>query len=158
VVYNPAITLASTVRVNTPSLTAKGKVAQISVTLNLATGAQDMRLKIALSRHGGSGIASDTPITAPSQPAQPPETPTPRTYAIGVTSGGKTGDPADNPDWDGYICNAYGGAQTDSTNLYRERFVLKMPEIEGTARNATEVQQATSYEVAVPEDELTMSY
>ena len=69
-----------------------------------------------------------------------------------------TGAPADNDAWDGYICNAYSVAQTDPSNLYRERFVLNMPEIEGTARQATSVAGVASYEVAVPQDELTMSY
>jgi len=157
-VYDPSITLASTVRVNTPSLTAKGKVYSYVETLNTANGELNMQLDLAISRHGGSGIATDDPITAPTQPAQPAETPTSRTYSVGVHIGGVTGASADDPTWDGYICNAYGAAQTDPTNLYRERFVLNMPAIEETARNATEVQQAVSYEVEVPQDELTMSY
>jgi len=157
-VYDPSITLASTVRVNTPSLVAKGKVFAYTERLDVSTGAQEQTLEIAISRHGGSGIATDDPITAPTQPEQPDETPTSRTYALGVHIGGVIGAGADDPDWDGYVCNAYADAQTDPTNLYRERFVVRMPEIEETARNATEVQATQSYEVEVPEDELTLSY
>jgi hypothetical protein len=126
--------------------------------LDLNAGFPELDLVLALSRHGGSGIASDDTIAAATKPTQPAETPTDRTYVLGVRAGGVTGAPADNDAWDGYICNAYSVAQTDPTNLYRERFVLNMPAIEGTARDATEAPQTASYEVAVPQDELTMSY
>lgn len=157
-VYDPMITLASTVRVNTPDFVAKGKVFAYTERFNLNTGEPSLDLTLALSRHGGSGTASDDSIAAAGQPAQPAETPTPRTYQLGVRAGGVTGAPADSDAWDGYICNAYSVAQTDPSNLYRERFVLNMPEIEDAARDATEVAQPASYEVAVPQDELTMSY
>lgn len=157
-VYDPTITLASTVRINTPDFVAKGKVAAYTERLDLQTGEPLLSLELALSRHGGSGLASDDPLTAPAQPAQPSETPTARTYQLGVRAGGTEFAPADDDTWDGYICNAYLAALTHPEKAYRERFVLNMPEIEDAARNATEVAQVASYEVAVPQDELTMSY
>ena len=62
-----------------------------------------------------------------------------RTYQLGVRAGGTEFAPADNDAWDGYICNAYSVALTHPENSYRERFVLNMPAIEGTAREATEI-------------------
>jgi hypothetical protein len=157
-VFDPTITLESTVRLTTGSISAKGKVYSYREQYNLETGALDQAIELAISRHGGSGIASDDPIVAPSPPAQAAETPTPRTYAVGVEIGGVIGAPADSDALEGYVCNAYGPARTDPTNLYRERFVLNMPEIEAAARNATEATQASALEVAVPQDELTITY
>jgi hypothetical protein len=156
--YNPAINLSSTITVNTPSLVAKGKVFSYDETLNFSSGRPEMSVVLALSRHGGSGSASGDTLDAPTQPDQDQETVTARTYYLGARAGGTINAPADSDEWDGWITNAYGAGVTDPTTLYNERFVLRMPEIEDTARNATEVQAATTYVVEVPEDTLTLSY
>jgi len=156
-VFNPAITLAATVRINTPYLIAKGKVYALREVFNPVDGSVDFEITLALSRHGGSGLASDTPVAAPATPEQTQETDTGRSYVIETRAGGVTGAPADDESWDGWITNAYGPAQTDPTNLYRERFKLRMPEIEEAARQATEVVQDADFEVEIPQDELTMS-
>ncbi|MEE4188383.1 MAG: LamG domain-containing protein [Roseobacter sp.] len=158
VVYDPTVSLADTRRVDTPHLKATGKVAAIRETLGVDSGDTQMEVEIAVSRHGGSGLATTTPIAPSPAPQQPNEFPTSRFYYVGHRSGGVTGALPDNEDWDGWITNAYGGARTDPGNLYRERFVLKMPEIEKTARQTVTAGQATNYVFAVPQDELTLEY
>jgi hypothetical protein len=157
-VYDPTIDLSRTLRVNTPGLVATGKVAGYRETLDTGTGALTMRVELAISRHGGSGLAVDEALDPAPEPTQPTETDTGRTYTVSTRSGGVIGAAADNDEWDGWITNAYGGARTDPSNVYRERFVLRMPEIEAEAREAIAVQQVVEYEAAVPQDELTMVY
>lgn len=156
-VYDPSITLASTVRVNTPHLVATGKVYALRETLDPIAGAVELDLELAISRHGGSGLAVDDPVTAPATPDQEQETNTGRVYVMQTHAGGVTGAPPDSDALEGWITNAYGPARTDPSNLYRERFFIRMPEIEGAARQKTEVAQAADYILAVPEDELTLS-
>ena len=157
-IYDPNITLEKTVRLNTPHFVAKGKVFSYSETLNLLTGQPEMTVVLAISRHGGSGSASSDPLDPLPEPTQPQEQTTSRNYFMQSRAGGVTGAPSDDETWDGWISNAYGAAQTDPDNLYRERFVVAMPEIEKTARDASVVLQSLEYEVEVPQDELTMSY
>jgi len=157
-VFDPAITLESTVRIETPSLVAQGKVAGYRERFDLRTGALEQSIEVAISRHGGAGIASESPLDPPAPPPVPSETPTARSYNVGVHVGSKSTSPPDDPDWDGYVCNAFGPLADDPSKAYRERFVLNMPEIEQAARNATEVGQAATYTVVVPQDELTLSY
>jgi len=155
-VYDPTITLASTVRVNTPYLVAKGKVFGIIETWNTETGALDMDLTLALSRHGGSGVAVDSPLDAADQPAQATEDATDRVYVMGYHIGGLTTVP-DNEEWDGWITNAAEAVHVPGGEIYRTRMVVNMPEIEEAARDATVLQQPASYTLAIPEDELTLS-
>jgi len=155
-VYDPTITLASTVRVNTPYLVAKGKVFGIVETWNTQTGALDMDLTLALSRHGGSGVAVDSPLDAADQPAQATEEATDRVYVMGYHIGGLTTVP-DNDEWDGWVTNAAAAVHVPGGEIYRTRMVVNMPEIEEAARDATVLQQPASYTLAIPEDELTMS-
>lgn len=158
-VYRPDITLAHTVRVNTPYLVAKGKVKRIVETLDPYTGRQDMELGVALSRHGGSGLAVDDPLDPVATPDAPAEEASSRLYTLGYHLGSTTTSPADSDAWDGYVINVgTNGVLYDAAGeVYSERFVLAMPEIEDAARDAAAVQQAQTYEVVVPEDELTMS-
>lgn len=157
--YRPDITLATTARVNTPGLVGKGKVRRIQEAMDPTTGELSMELGLAISRHGGSGLAVDDPLTAAPQPVAPAEDATPRTYTLGYRIGSTAFSPAEDPDWDGYVANvASNGALYDANGpVYRERFTVTMPEIEAAARDATAVQQAQTYQVAVPQDELTMS-
>lgn len=154
--YDPSIDLSRTVRVNTPSLKATGKVRRLREVLDTASGWPAMTLSLAISRHGGSGTAtSDTLAPAP-VPAQPVETNTGRNYYVSHHAGGVIGAPQDTDALDGWITNAYGAARTDPTNLYRQRFRLNMPVIEQTARQAVAVQQAVEFDSIVPQDELTL--
>lgn len=156
-VYDPTITLASTVRINCPYLVATGKVAGLRETFDLASGDLVMVLELALSRHGGSGSAADDTLTAPSAPAQADEVTSSRHYFAPIRVGGIPGAVTDSDELDGWLTNAQESERTPGAALYRERLVLRLPAIEEGARNATEVAASVSYSVAVPQDELTLS-
>lgn len=155
--YTPGLFLDHTVSINTPYLVAKGKVAAIGESYDVNSQQPKMVAVVALSRHGGSGSGTDTPVEAAAKPEQAEEEPTARSYYLQHRSGGTTGAIPDDPDWDGWITNAFGAAQTDPTTRYRERFSIRMPEIEQVARASTSAQQAVEFTVAVPQDTFTMS-
>lgn len=156
-VYRPDLSLAQTVRIETPYLTCQGKVAAYEERFALDTGALDLTVEIALSRHDGSGLASDTPVTAAAAPALPAETASSRHVVLGYHMGGTAESIADNPDWDGYVTNVNELVQAPGAHVYRRRFVVAMPEIEPAARDALSVPKTAGYTVAVPEDLLTLS-
>lgn len=156
-VYSPSITLESTVRVNTPYLVCKGKVARYSERLDIDTGEPSMSIEVALSRHGGSGLASDDPLDAPAAPAAAEETPTARTLYLPYHLGGEEFSAVEDEDWDGYMCNVSEILRFAGAPVYEPRFVVKMPEIEETARDTSTTQQPVTFELEVPEDELTVS-
>ena len=156
--FDPSITLESTVAVSTAYLTAKGKVARIRETLDTGSGRLDQELEIALSRHGGSGLAVDDPLDAADAPEQTQEETSARHYYMQYRIGGTVNCPADNEDWDGYMTNVQASLRYPGAAVYRERLVVAMPEIEAAARDATRVPAAQSFEVEIPEDTLTMSY
>ena len=124
---------------------------------NPVTGEIDMRVDLAISRHDGSGLAVDDPLTAPTPIEQPQEENTGRTYQFGYTIGGEEFAPPDDPDWDGYISNVDERIRFPGAEIYRTRLVIRMPEVETEARDALAEDEVTQYTVAVPQDELTMS-
>lgn len=157
-VYDPSIDIDQTVRVATTYLTAKGKVAAMREMMDTSDGDIVMAVEIALSRHGGTGLASDDPIEAAEQPDQPTEEPTPRVYYVPYRMGGLVNAPQDDDEWDGYMTNVQESLRDPSGGVYQQRLVLKMPAIEESARDAQAIPQTASFEVEIPEDELTMSY
>jgi hypothetical protein len=158
-VYDPSLTLDKTIRVNTPYLLAKGKLARITETLDLVTGEPRQVLELALSRHGGAGLAVDDTLEAPTAPSAPAETPTARTVYLPYRLGATEFSAADDPDWDGYMTNVAAGSPIYDAagEIYRDRFVVRMPEIEEAARDAVSAQAPQTYELIVPQDELTVS-
>lgn len=157
VVYDPSVSLASVRQVTVDGLDTTAKVSEVRETLDPVRAQSDMTVRLAISRHNGTGSVSNSPLDPAPEPTQPAETNTGRSYVVGHHSGGVTGAAPDDENWDGWITNAYGTARTDPANLYRERLVLNMPEIEDTARAATEVTAAQTYTCAIPEDPLSMS-
>jgi hypothetical protein len=155
-VYRPDVSLSSTVEVDTPYLTCTGKVARIEETIDPTTGTLDQTLEVAISRHGGSGLAATTPTAPVEQPEFPAEEPTPRSYTVQYRIGGTTNAQEDDPEWDGFVTNVQPFRRVPGEPLYETRFVLKMPEIESTAREAIDVPAAESFELEVPEDPLTI--
>ena len=72
--------------------------------------------------------------------------------------GGLVNAPQDDDEWDGYMTNVQESLRDPSGGVYQQRLVLKMPAIEESARDAQAIPQTASFEVEIPEDELTMSY
>lgn len=156
-VYNPFITTDKTLRLNTTHVQAKGKVYRLREKFDSETGEITMRVDLALSRHGGTGLASNDPQDPAPEPPPSTEQATARVYIIPWRMGGLAVSPVEDPTWDGYFTNPDPNVQT-GPNLYEQKLVVEMPEIEEAARNATAVQAEQFYELIVPEDELTMSY
>lgn len=156
-VYNPVITMDKTLRLNTTHVQAKGKVHRLREKFDTQTGEIMMRVNLALSRHGGTGLASNDPQDPAPEPPPPTEQATARVYILPWRMGGLVGSPVEDPTWDGYFTNPDPNVQT-GPNLYEQKLIIEMPEIEEAARNATAVQAEQFYELIVPEDELTMSY
>lgn len=157
-VFDPSITLASTVAIDTTYMDAKGKVARIRESLDLESGRLDQEFDLALSRHEGSGLAVDDTLEAADAPEQPQEETSARHYYMQYRIGGTVNCPTDNEDWDGYMTNVQESERYPGAAVYRERLVVAMPEIEAAARDATRVTAAQSFEVAIPQDTLSMSY
>lgn len=155
-VYYPPLQIEHTVRIDTPSLKATGKVARLRETLNPVNGIIDMQVDLAVSRHDGSGLAVDDPLTAPDPIEQPQETNTGRTYTVGYHIGGEEFADPDDPNWDGYVSNVAEILRFAGAPVYRTRFVLRMPEVETEARDELTEDEVTPYEVAIPQDELSM--
>lgn len=157
-VYRPDMDLAKTIRVQGAYLTAQGKLAAIDETLDPVTGALSMTITLALSRHGGSGTASDSPLNPSSRPDVTSETPTARIHALGLRLGQTAGSPADTGEVDGYFANVpSNGDDYDATGpTYQRRLTVNYPEIEAAARQAVAAPITTAYTVAVPEDTLIM--
>ena len=157
VLFDPTLSLASTLRIASSYVTAKGKVAKLDEVLDLTSGDTEMTVELALSRHEGSGLAVDDPIDPADPPEQPDETPSARSYYLSYHIGGTSAAPPDNDEWDGHMSNVAAALQDPGAELYSERFVVRMPEIEAGARNASTLAQTASYALAVPQDELTLS-
>lgn len=157
-VYNPGLDLSSGCTISTPHFSASGKVYSYTETFDLDRGLPSMTVNVAISRHGGSGTGSNDALDAPSQPPQPQEDGHEPYYYLFVRNGGTISSAPESDDWDGWITNAYGPAQTHPNNLYTERFSIRMPEIEASARTAVEAQKEQEYQIEVPQDSLTMSY
>ena len=158
IVYRPDMDISKTVRIEATRLTTQGKVAASREILNPTTARMDMTITLAISRHGGSGVAVDSPVQTAPQPATPPETAGSRYHAVGLRLGAKAGAIPDADDLEGYMVNvAINGDDYDpSAETYGHRLSITLPEIEDAARQAVNAPQSTTYTVAVPEDTLIM--
>ena len=164
--WRPDITLSSTVLVDTPGLTAKGKCYSVRETLNTETGETSMALTLALSRQEGN--ASDTPLTLP--PSGTPGGGLPgggeesgdgispsSVLSLPQWTGGKSYI-TDDPSWSGWVTNVTAALQVPGAPIYDERFVVTMPEVESAARDEDVVDVEATYIVSIPNDTLTMRY
>ncbi len=158
-VYRPDLSLAMTVRINTPYCTAKGKVAKFTETLDPINGALTQTIEIAISRHNGTGLPAGDPLDPAPAPDQPQETVGSRQYYMQHRIGGTLSSVPESDDLDGWMTNVSPGSPDydPTAPAYRERFVVRMPEIEAEARDASDVQAPQTYEIQVPEDELILS-
>lgn len=159
----PGIDTAHTARVQTVSVTAQGRVRQVTHRLTLG-GEAVTTVRIALSQSAAGAQADDalaTPALPDTWPAEP--SPPPLGVAGGTHLGGYQGAPEfiraaqytadeDNPDWTGYVGNrdpAWAGSVT-----FDERFAVDWGEI---ARDPVEAAAAATYRVAIPHDTLEIA-
>ena len=103
VAYQPDLTLAHTIKVNTPYLTAEGKVKSTRDTWDIDTGEASTEINVAISRHNGSGLYTNTdPLTAVDRPDPTTETPIERIHVLESYIGGRSltpGNEALMPKW-----------------------------------------------------------
>ncbi len=157
-VYNPSMTLEKTVLIDTPHLTAQGKVKRIRETLSPVAGALEMVVELGLSRHNGSGGVTPTPQDPPAKPDQPQEDVSDRTYYIPYRIGGLPGALPEQDDWDGYFTNVQESLAFPGAATYDQKFVVRMPAISEESRNAQVSLAEQVYEIDVPEDILILRY
>lgn len=168
----PQIDLIHTARVETPHLTAQGKVRQIihSGSADMADGRGPMTtVVLALSLSGPEAII-DSPIVAPPRLETAPAGATGPALGSGEDThlGNRGGDgagpvtmppfgyvpsPPDDPSWVGWVGN-YALPIPWSAVKYDERFVVDVGEI---SRDPIEATRALPHTVAVPHDELLLA-
>ncbi len=166
--FHPSVTVGHTVRVVSGILAAKGVVRRRRDVYDHDTGELITELELALSLHGGTQTVTDQPAAAITQPALASEDAPVVHVALGYHIGGHTGIPADDEDWTGYVTNYCFDDTNDhpfstdpqlpQTVMYDRRFVVEAPEIEEAATNPQELPATATFNVDVPEDELTFTF
>lgn len=165
--FNPMADLTKTVRLNTGSAIAKGKVARVHHTISIENdGAAETEIELALSRHFGSGLVTPSAQVPDPEPAKPAETGIPTTKHLTSHIGGRTDSLALQSGWDGFFSNwIFDPSNTDpfgtdpnnpSTVSYPEQFICEYPEISGPALDNIELPATQVIDVEIPLDELTL--
>lgn len=154
------ITLKDTVFVDTARVTAKGKVYSYTHTINVNTGEATTSVELALSRSTGS--ATDSVLSIPAAPVSTPVYSTsninlPGHYGEDPTLTSGSGD------WVGHIANkmitTYTNGKPDlRMTQYPVRFVYDTPEVGANLREGSELTTSASYDVAIPDDTLTINF
>lgn len=181
---SPAITLQTTVQLTLPTLTAKGKVRQLTHTLdNSGQGRHVMRVTLAISLGGTPPTPSA--LTAPVALFYDPTPPSVigSVHASGNQFGGRLTSPPYNDELPGFASNyyvvapgetVYSGSDPQTGELiqpgfvsavaiepgapeYPTRFRINADAIEAAVRDAATVTGTASYVVAPPTDVLTLS-
>jgi hypothetical protein len=171
-----ALDLSHTVALDTPWLDCKGKVRRITDSWNLDTGDCISTVDVALYRHNGAGLTSDTTIAAPEKAADPTEAAPSTRLNLGLYIGGQD----DRPKWStvedesGYFVNLpfneadgsaviTGGWSRNPLNpqvrprIYEnEGMSIKYPDIAATYADPHTATSTAAFEVAIPEDSLTL--
>ena len=170
-----ALNLSHTVAIDTGFLDCKGKVRRITDAWNLDSGDCISTVDVALFRHNGAGLTSDTTIAAPEKAADPSETMPETRLNLELYIGGQD----DRPLWStvedksGYFVNLpfnetdgsaiiTGGWNRNPANpqvaprIYDEGFAMKYPDIAATYADPNTAASTAAFEVAVPEDSLTI--
>ena len=173
--FLPALNLSHTVAIDTTYLDCQGKVRRITDTWNLDTGECLSTVDVALFRHNGAGLVTDTPVAAVEKAADPTET-EPRTRLnLSLYIGGQD----DRPKWSvvenesGYFVNLPFNANDGSSvitggwnrnplnpdvapRIYEEGFSMTYPNVDAEYANPSSAASTATFEVAIPEDSLTL--
>lgn len=151
----PQIDLKHTVLVDTDEVQAKGKVFNIKHSINVGTGEAVTMTTLLLSRSQGS--ASNSALTIPAKLTDNVTFPT-----SSIRLGNHFGkDPTTEAakGWTGMIGNRW---KTENNNTFRttytESFVVDTPAIPDSVRNAKELAGTASYNVAIPNDTLVITF
>jgi hypothetical protein len=171
VAFQPDLNLSHTVKVDTPYLVAAGKVKMIRDVLDSESGEASTEITLAISRHNGSGNATeDTPIASVDKPEPTEEPSISSVVRLGTYKGGRESsaiyDIEAQETWEGFLTNYLSSlvAPDWSANpvenpiiaarTYPYSFVVRGPEIDETHTKAVSVSETATYNVAVPKDTL----
>jgi len=157
------VDLIHTVQVSTPRVTGKGKVAEISYSMNITAGKATMTVGLAISGVGAVGVQPEDPLDAP--PVPPPPVYTPLIAQSGTTLfGADVSSTFPTPGIDvapiGYIGNRVdtGHPSYDDSKAYIPEFRLQAPAIADELTQPLELEEdEVVYRVAVPEDTLVLT-
>ena len=152
--FHPSIDLTHTVQLSSEYITAKGKVRELTHTFNADTGEATTTISIALSKHGGSGLVTDTALDAVTPP-EIEQVPYDTSQRLEYYVGGEQNSIAFDESLYGFFTNrqAYSGDYP----RYDVGFRLKTPEIADAHRSTTEVISSNTINVEIPDDLLTLS-
>jgi hypothetical protein len=155
-----AIDLSHTVELTTTPVQGKGKVQQITHTIDHEEGEFSTYIELAISRISGS--ASDSAIIPPTRIVDSPTTTT-----LNITLNSHYGEDPDSAiglKWTGMIGNKTSATQTVGigsvtpvkiTN-YTPQFRIDAPAIEASFREDRLLTASQTYNVAIPNDSLTV--
>ncbi len=173
--FAPSVGLEATVEIDTTYLQCTGRVRRIVDTWNIDSGECLSTISLALYRHNGSGLTSDTEIAPVEEAADPDETKPETRITMGLYIGGQD----DRPKWStveaesGYFVNlpfdpAYGSATLRggwsrnpenpqvAPRIYEEGMRIKYPDIDESYADPQNAAATATIEVAIPEDPLVI--
>lgn len=165
--FQPAVNLTRTIKLETDTVTAQGKCRRYRHSGSIDSGEATTLVELALSRHFGTGLVTDSPTTPDDAPDKPLEDDIPTTLYLGTNIGGRTDTSPLGGDEVGYFSNwIYDPSNTDpfaanpsdpEATLYPESFICEYPAIEGAALDALELPAEQVVDVDIPVDTLTLT-
>jgi len=165
ILMRPDLDLSHTVKLQTSNVTAKGTIERIRERLSIKDGSAVSTITLGISRHGGTGIGSGTPLDPADRPDALTETPfspnVPLGFRIGGNltggAGGLGGYEGPSDEHNGWSTNR--ADQTYDPNLiyYDEQMTVIVPEVEEAAINSVALQTPQLFHVQIPEDLLTLT-
>ncbi|PHS70539.1 MAG: hypothetical protein COB22_07895 [Cycloclasticus sp.] len=150
---SPLVDVSKTVAVVTPGVTATGKARFVEHIMDSSTGEAISLIEASLYLPNTVGQVDD----AATVPATPDTLPVPELKSISLNTyvGGRTTVPY-SEDWNGFITN-WTGFRTFPSEWYPIEFRVDIPAVEDAARDAQEFNALSSYNVAIPQDTLTIN-
>ncbi len=148
----PDLSLSHTVKVDGAEIVAKGKVQKLMHTLDVSNG-KGCTTEVTLALFRSQGSASDTDIVAPTRPSDIISYPE-GTIVLGTHHG------ITDPSYNGYIGNKNNPrviGELIRTNV-QEEFRVDVPGIDDVYRQARTLNKTGTYNVAIPNDLLTVTF
>jgi hypothetical protein len=172
--YNPSIDLSHTAKVDTPYLVCSGKVKAIKDIWSIDTGEASTEIYIAISRHNGSGLVDETDsLSSVTKPEPSEEEEIFRAQSLDTHIGGRLSstvyDETAQDEWQGFLTNYleskippdYSANHVDNPELakrmYPYQFVVRGPSIDESHTTSVVATVTSTYDVAIPEDDLTLT-
>lgn len=168
----PTIDVIHTIEIDTETLDARGKVAQVVHSMDISTGEAISRVTLAISKSNGTPVV-DTPVAPPPIPDTVSQMSAPDgTVVMGSRYGGQLGgtartgggvggvksdpiDPEEDPPFNGYTGNRQ---PADAGSIvYSTTFGFNTDEVDANDRDEIEAEQPFEYSVNIPDDLLVMS-